>query len=151
MFNLESLLASKLLAKKQLSKVTDTEIVLDEDSNKIYFVFRFNTGKVKKDGTEQVRVYKNDITKYVANHGGLENLFKTLVAAEMMLSGYMIIPIPGGYLCVGGEEMYDLKDDTCTCPAFINNSKEPCKHLLYKDALLLQRARINQWKEINLR
>jgi len=150
MFNLENLLASKLLAKKHLPKVSEPDILLEEDSGKIYFVFKFDTGKSKKDGEALVKLYKNDITKYVHNHGGLENLFKTLVAAEMLVAGYMIIPIQGGYICAGGEELYNIKENECTCPAFLNNSQEPCKHIIYRDAILLQRARMNQWKQRNL-
>jgi len=150
MFNLENLLASKLLAKKHLPKISDSDVVYDEESGKIYFVFKFDTGKAKKDGSPLIKLYKNDITKYVQNHGGLENLFKTLVAAELLVAGYMIIPIPGGYICAGGDELYNLKDNTCTCPAFLNNPDKPCKHLIYRDAILQQRARMNQWKQANL-
>lgn len=151
MFNLENLLASKLLAKKHLKNVSDSDIIFEEDTNKIYFVFKYNTGKVKKDNTPLIKVYKNDITKYVQNNGGLENLFKALVASEMLVAGYMMIPIPGGYICTGGHELYNIKDNECTCPAFINDSSKPCKHIIYRDALLEQRSRINQWKRENLK
>lgn len=150
MFNLENLLASKLFAKKQLKNISESEIVVQEDTGKIYFVFKYDTGKSKKDGSALIKLYKNDITKYVQNHGGLENLFKTLVAAEMLVAGYMIVPIQGGYICTGGDELYNLKDNECTCPAFLNNLNQPCKHLIYRDAILLQRARINEWKQLNI-
>lgn len=150
MFNLENLLASKFIAKKHLVNVLQSDIVVEENSNKIYFVFEYNTGHLKKDGTPLIKIYKNNITKYVQNHGGLENLFKTLVAAELLVAGYLIVPIQGGYICVGGEELYNLKDNECTCSAYLNNPKQPCKHLIYKDALLLQRARINEWKQSNI-
>jgi len=151
MFNLENLLASKLLAKKHMKSVSEPDVVIDEDNSKIYFVFKYDTGKTRKDGSRLIKFYKNDITKYVHNHGGLENLFKALVAAEMLVAGYMIIPIQGGYICAGGEELYNLKDNECTCPAFLNNPNKPCKHLIYRDAILLQRSRMNQWKQTNLK
>lgn len=148
--NIESLLASKLLANKNVKNVLETDLIVDEESNKIYFLMKVKTGKTLKDGTEQIRVYKNDISKYVQNHGSVEAFFKSLVVSEMMLSGYMIIPIQGGFMCVGGEDVYALKDNTCTCQAFNNDTSKPCKHLIYKDGLLNQRARMNEWKQSNL-
>jgi len=148
--NLEKLLAAKLMAKKQFKNVISTQLVTDDEKAKVYFLIEVTTGKTLKNGTEQIKIYKNDITKQVKNHGGVESLFKALVVAEMMLSGYLMIPIPGGFMCVGGEEAYSISDKECTCPAFLNNSSSPCKHLLYRDGLLDQRTRINQWKQINL-
>ena len=151
MFNLETLLASKLLAKKQFKNIISTQLVVDDEKEKVYFLMEAPTGKTLKDGTEQVRVYKHDITKMVKNHGGVEPLFKSLVVAEMMLAGYLMIPIPGGFMCVGGDEAYSISDNECTCPAFQNDLSKPCKHILYRDGLLMQRARINEWKRINLK
>ena len=151
MFNLETLLASKLMAKKQFKNVISTQLVTDDEKAKVYFLIEVNTGKTLKDGTEQVKIYKNDITKMVKNHGGVEPLFKSLVVAEMMLAGYIMVPIPGGFMCVGGDEAYSINGEECTCPAFLNNPTKPCKHLLYRDGLLEQRARINEWKRLNLR
>ena len=147
MFNLEKLLASKLLAKKKEKDIISTNIIIDNENGKIMFILEVKTGKILKSGKEQIKVYKNDISKYVKNHGGLEAFFKSLVVAEMITIGYSIIPIENGYLCVGGEEVYSMTENECTCPAFINNPSHPCKHLLYKDGLLEQRARINKWRE----
>jgi hypothetical protein len=150
MFNLENLLASKLMATKNIKNVLETDLVIDEEKEKIMFVMKVKTGKTLKDGSEQIKLYKNDITKQVKNHGGVEPFFKSLVVAEMIISGYVLVPIQGGFLCVGGDEVYALKHNTCTCPAFIQDSSRPCKHLLYKEGLLEQRARINEWKRNNV-
>lgn len=149
MFTLENLLASKFIAKRELKNVKDADVIVDEESNNIFLTFNFLVGK-RKDGSEQWRLYKNNITKMVSEHGGLENLFKTLVAAEMMIQGYIIVPIEGGWLCVGGSEVYSMKEQECTCQAYSVNPSKPCKHLIYKEALLMQRSRINQWKRENL-
>lgn len=148
--NIESLLASKLMANKNIKSILSTDLIVEDETNKIYFLMEVKTGKILKDGSEQIRVYKNDITKYVNNHGSVEAFFKAVVVSEMMLSGYVIIPIQGGFMCVGGDEVYALKDNTCTCQAFLNDTSKPCKHLVYKDGLLHQRARINEWKSENL-
>lgn len=150
MFNLESLMASRLLAKKQFKKVISTQLVIDDEKEKIYFLIEAYTGKTLKKGEEQVRVYKTDITQFVKNHGGVEPLFLSLVVAEMMMAGYLLIPIPGGHMCVGGEEAYSIKGEECTCPAFLNDSSKPCKHILYRNGLTAQRARISEWKSQNL-
>jgi hypothetical protein len=151
MFNLETLLACKLLAKKQFKNIISTQLVIDDDKEKVYLLIEASTNKTLKDGTEQVKIYKHDITKMVKNHGGVEPLFKSLVVAEMMLAGYIMVPISGGFMCVGGDEVYSISDNECTCPAFTNNPSKPCKHLLYRDGLLELRARINKWKNINLK
>ena len=121
----------------------------DENSDNIYLTFRWDTGKLNKKGESIVRLYKNNITKPVLEHGGLENFYKMLVASEMMLAGYLIIPVENGWVCVGGEEVYALKDNECTCQAFVVDSSKPCKHLIYKEALLMQRSRMNEWKRSN--
>lgn len=148
--NLEKLLASKLMAVKQFKNVISTQLVTDDEKAKVYFLIEVNTGKILKDGKEQIKIYKNDITNQVKNHGGVENLFKALIVSEMMLAGYIMVPISGGFICVGGNEVYSISGEECTCPAFLNNSSKPCKHILYRDGLLNQRARINEWKLSNL-
>ena len=147
--NLDTLLAGKLMAKKQYKNIISTQLVTDDEKAKVYFLIEVNTGKTLKDGSDQIKIYKNDITKQVKNHGGVESLFKSLVVAEMMLAGYIMVPISGGFVCVGGDEVYSISDNECTCPAFVNDSSKPCKHILYRDGLLEQRARINNWKRLN--
>ena len=148
MFNLERLLASKYFAKKYINKIIEPNIVFNEEKMKFYLIFKLESKN--KNGQLNTRLYKNDISILVNKHGGLKNLFLSLVAADMSLKGYLIIPIEGGWLCVGGEETYALKEQECSCRAFINNNKKPCKHLLYRDALAIQRSRINNWKINNL-
>lgn len=149
MFTLESLLASKFISKRELKKIKDLEIILDDDKENIFLVYKYLIG-TNKEGEDKYRLYKNNITKMVSEHGGLENLFKTLVAAEMMVHGYLIIPIDGGWICTGGSETYSMKQEECTCQAYTVNPSKPCKHLIYKEALLLQRSRMNEWKRANL-
>lgn len=151
MFNLDNLLAAKLLAKKQYKKVLSTQLILEETTNKIYFVIEVQTDKILKTGEIKSKFYKNDISSYIKNHGTVEKFFKALVVSEMMLAGYLLIPIDGGFICTGGEEIYSIKDNQCTCPAFLNDNSKQCKHLLYKEGLLEQRSRINEWKLFNLK
>jgi hypothetical protein len=150
MSNLEKLLAVKLLAAKQIKNIVSTEFVVEEHTDKIYFLITVELDKKNKDETFKTKVYKNDITVYIKNHGSIESFFRALITSEMLLAGYLIVPVAGGFVCVGGEEIYSLTNNECTCPAFLNNSKEPCKHLLFKEGLLEQRARINTWKINNL-
>lgn len=150
MSNLNNMLAAKFLASKQQKNIISTEFIIEESSNKVYFLMKIKTDKKDKNGEPKIRLYKQNITTYIKNHGSLESFYKSLIVSEMLLAGYLIIPIEGGFLCVGGDEIYSMKDTECTCPAFLNNSKEPCKHLLFKNGLLEQRARINNWKLNNL-
>lgn len=150
MSHLELLLASNLLAKKQLKNIIKTEVLLEEETNKIYLLIEVKTGRKLKDGSFTTKLYKNDITESVFNHESLESFYKSLIVSEMIIAGYLLIPIQGGYLCVGGQEVYSLLDNTCTCPAYLNN-KQTCKHLYYRDGLLEQRSRINNWKMENLK
>lgn len=143
MTNIAKELAARYIAKRESKKIIEPDVLFDENTGDIHLVFKWDTGKVKKDGTPLIRLYKNNITKSVLEHGGLENFYKTLVAAEMMIAGYLIVPIENGWMCTGGTEMYAMKENECTCPAFISNPGQPCKHLIYKEALLMQRSRIN--------
>jgi predicted nucleic acid-binding Zn finger protein len=146
MFELETLLALRHVAKRNLrsKKIKDTNIVFKEEAKTFYLVFKL------EDSEGNDRLYKNNITELVKNHGSLRNLFLALVASEMLLAGYNIIPIENGWLCIGGEEIYSMKDNECSCMAYIHNPSKPCKHLLYKEALQLQRSRIAKWKANNL-
>jgi hypothetical protein len=146
MSNLEKILAAKFLASKKIKDIHSTDFVIEESSDKIYFLIKVYTGKILKDSEPKLKIYKNDITPYIKNHGSLEMFFQALITSEMLLAGYLLIPIEGGYLCTGGEEIYSLKDNECSCPAFLSNNKEPCKHLMFRNGLLQQRARINNWK-----
>lgn len=149
MSDLNSLLASKFLATKQQKNIISTDFIIQNDPDKIYFLIKIQTDKLDKDGINKTKLYKQDITKFVANHGSLEDLYKALVTSEMLLAGYLLIPIDGGFICTGGDEVYSINNSECTCPAHLNN-KKPCKHLLFKDGLLNQRARANAWKINNL-
>lgn len=151
MYSLESLLAAKFLAKKQQSKIVSSSITTEEDTNKVYLIIEINNTSSKQLDKIKTKVYKQDITKYILLHGSLEHFYKALVVSDMILSGYLLIPIEGGFVCTGGDELYSLLNNQCTCPAFLNNSNNPCKHLLYRDGLLNQRARINNWKLNNIK
>lgn len=150
MSNLNSLLASKFLAAKQYKNIVSTDFIIQEEPYKIYFLIEVELLKKNKEGLNQTKFYKQDITKFVNNHGSLENLYKALITSEMLLAGYLLIPIDGGFLCIGGDEVYSINNSGCTCPAYLNNNKELCKHLLFRDGLLDQRARVNNWKINNL-
>jgi SWIM zinc finger len=150
MSKLNNMLAAKFLAAKQQKNIISTEFIIEESTDKIYFLIEVKLDKKDESGINKTKFYKQDITSYIKNHGSLESFYKSLVVSEMLLAGYLIVPIEGGFLCVGGDEIYSMNNTECTCPAFLNNSKEPCKHLLFKNGLLEQRARINNWKLNNL-
>lgn len=148
--NLEEMFATRLLAKKNKDKLLRTEVVYDNDANKIIFIFEVKVVSKSKEKSEIVKLYKQDITSLVKAHGSVENAFTALVASDMMFNGYLIIPIENGWICTGGSEIYNLKEQECSCPAFINTPNKKCKHLLYRDALLTQRTKINEWRLNNL-
>lgn len=149
MSNLNNILASKFLAKKQLKNIISTEFVVDENKEKVFFIIAVATDKIDKEGNIKTKAYKQDITSYIQIHGSLEAFYRALITSEMLLAGYLLIPIDGGFLCTGGEEVYSINNSECTCPAYLN-TKEPCKHILFKEGLLEQRARVNHWKINNL-
>ena len=148
--NLEQMFAIRLISKKNKDKLVRSEVVYDDDSDKVMFVFEMKVPSKTKDKEETTKVYKQNITPLVKAHGSVEKAFTALVASDMMLNGYLIIPIENGWVCTGGDEIYNLKEQECTCPAFINNPSKRCKHLLYRDALLNQRVKANEWKLNNL-
>ena len=148
--NLEQMFAIRLISKKNKDKLVRSEVVYDNDNGKITFVFEMIVPSKSKDKETITKVYKQDITSLVKAHGSVEKAFTALVASDMMLNGYLIIPIENGWVCTGGGEIYNLKEQECTCPAFINSPNKRCKHLLYRDALLNQRAKVNEWKLSNL-
>ena len=148
--NLEQMFAIRLISKKNKNKLLKTGVVYDEENSKVMFIFEMLVPSKAKDKKEINKVYKQDITPLVKAHGSVENAFTALVASDMMFNGYLIIPIENGWVCTGGNEIYNLKEHECSCPAFINSPNKKCKHLLYRDALLNQRIKINQWKMKNL-
>ena len=150
MFILETELAARMLGEQFRDQVVDPNVVFDEESKKFYLVFKRLVGE-KKDGEPKLRVYKKNITRWVNAHGGLTNLFANFVAAKMILEGYMIVPIENGWLCVGGDEVYSLTVDSCTCQAFVTDPTKPCKHMQFKEAVYKQRSRLNKWKQDNLK
>jgi hypothetical protein len=69
----------------------------------------------------------------------LARLERRLVFGKLILQGYTIKKVEGGYKCINGEGVeYHLQDETCECKDFTYNlgEREPCKHLLFKDAFL---------------
>ena len=110
MFNIAKELAARYISKREVKKIQDPEVIYDDNTGNIYLVFKWDTGKTNKKGEPIVRLYKNNITKPISEHGGLENFYKTLVASEMMLAGYFIVPIENGWVCVGGSEVYAMKE-----------------------------------------
>lgn len=147
--NIEQQLAAFYIGKKQSTNIKDANIEVDSDTGHVFCTFNLKLNRKRKDGSYPIKAYKQDITRLIENHNGLENLYISFVTAEMIIAGYFIVPIPNGFLCIGGDEIYSMKDDSCSCPSSINHPDKPCKHLLFRDGLLLQRARINQWKKDN--
>jgi len=69
----------------------------------------------------------------------LARLERRLVFGKLILQGYTIKKVEGGYKCITGEGVeYYLQDETCECKDFSYNlgEREPCKHLLFKDAFI---------------
>lgn len=149
MYKLETLLASHYLSQKQINKILNTDFVYEEDTKTLYFLLKIQTNNKLKNGEIQIKCYKYNLNKEISNHGSLENLFKSLVLSQMLLEGYILIPIEGGYICKGGEELYTIKDNTCTCRSYLS-SNTSCKHIIFKEALDIYKYRIQQWKVENL-
>ncbi len=148
MHKLLDFLASYYFSKKNLKNISNSEIIFDEKTNKFFIIFKAII--INKNNKNTEKIYKQNITKLIKQHEGATNLLKAFVASTMILEGYLIIPVNNGWLCTGGEEVYSLKSQDCSCPAFITNSSQPCKHLIYRDFLLQQRSKINEWKQNNL-
>ena len=79
----------------------------------------------------------------------LEKVYETCVAAEMLVQGYLLVTIEGGWLVVNpfGED-YQIEDKDCTCGDYLYNRKRQsrCKHLIFRDWHFMYRARIFKYK-----
>jgi len=86
------------------------------------------------DGTRKVKKIPGNLSLNT-----LAQLERRLVFGKLILEGYILKKIEGGYKCISGEGVeYCLQEETCECKDFSYNlgEKEPCKHLLFKDAFL---------------
>jgi hypothetical protein len=86
------------------------------------------------DGSKKVRKIPGNLSLDT-----LARLERRLVFGKLILQGYTLKKVEGGYKCITGEGVeYYMQDETCECKDFSYNlgEKEPCKHLLFKDAFL---------------
>lgn len=141
--SLEIKLASKLFAQKKISNISNAKFVIDEEKQDVYLVFT-----LLENGKE--KLYKSKINHLLHSYkGDVKEMLTALIATEMMFLGYYLVPIDGGYMCVGGDELYSLRNNECTCRDFITNRKnkgEKCKHLYLLDYMYFQRRLVTEWQ-----
>jgi len=128
MKTLEQHILGEYLAAKALTKVSHISIEQEEDE--IYLIYT----------TDKPRKLK--ITNKL--WASLREMYELYVATSMLREGYMLCPIEGGYIVVGGEDNYQIHEDTCTCPHYIFTKKK-CQHLVFRDWHLNYRARCNTY------
>jgi len=86
------------------------------------------------DGSKKVKKIPGNLSPTT-----LAQLERRLVFGKLILRGYTLKKVEGGYKCITGEGVeYYLQDETCECKDFSYNlgEREPCKHLLFKDAFI---------------
>lgn len=140
---MEKTLLKELLTLKELKDVTHCQIT--GDNGEVYLEYRTIT-QPKDGGIPKQKDHKRKITKFVQKHGGVIELYEAIVASSMILHNYSIVPIENGWLCVGGNEIYNMKQQECTCTAFQRNKNTRCKHLVFRDWTVKQRARVAEIK-----
>lgn len=149
MKSLELYLAGELIAEEILKKVTKTEIKNEGDEIWLYFeVTERKRGKLKEgEDREVVKPYKYDLAK---NWGLLKDMYETYVSTDLLRQGYMLIPLEGSWLVVGGEEPYQLEAEACTCLDFNTRLSRAsrCKHLIFRDWHTRYRARCQQARKL---
>jgi hypothetical protein len=81
------------------------------------------------------------------NTSTLEESFTTMLATSMLQQGYLAVTLEDGYVVVSpkGEE-YQIHDNECTCPSYLNGEGK-CKHIVLVDWLNLFRAKTSLAKQ----
>ena len=141
---LEQYLALQHYSEAQLSKIKNIQFLPDEDNLWLYFEFH-NSKKVKGEDVVEIKRVKRNITNLINN---METTYYTYVATEMLRENYSLVAIDGGWIVHGGEEPYQLNQESCTCLAFLNNKTKPCKHLIFLEWHLQYRNKCNNLKRM---
>lgn len=129
-YKLEHFLAFNVLKKTIWDCIKDATITED-------FVLEFTADLKSKKGS-----YKRKLIDLL--HTTPEEQFREYIYADMRTEGYMLITTQGGWVVVTpkGEE-YQLTEHTCTCREVeLGGKHEPCKHLIFKQAELEYRAKV---------
>lgn len=135
MYSLEQYLALEVLSEKEIKKIKKVEIVPDQEG-KIWLYIEIE--EIRREEKE-TKKYKRDISS-LSNR--LEETYYRYIATDLLRQGYKLVAIEGGWIVEGGEETYQLTEDTCTC----RSRKNPCKHLIFKEWHLRYRAECNYIK-----
>lgn len=139
----EKILLKHILKIQELKNVVSIE--LEHTDSDVFLKYR-TIKQVEGQIAPLQKDYKRKITSFVQKHGSLMNFYEAIVASSMIIENYSIIPIENGWLCTGGDEVYNLEAQECTCKAFQANKNTRCKHLVYRDWTLKERAKIAQLK-----
>ena len=140
MLGFEKLLALEALRKRFTKTITSAK--LETIKEKVYLVFTLEDPKLGE------KEYKVSFASFLWEDK-FDYVYESLIAADLIRQGYMIVPIEGGWLCVPSKgEVYSLEEKSCSCGDFLMNKgkKERCKHLIYRDWTLHNRARIQEYR-----
>lgn len=140
MLQFEKLLALETLRKRFTKTITKAKI--ETLKEKVYLVFTLEDSKLGE------KEYKVPFISFLWEEK-FDYVYESLIAADLIRQGYMLVPIEGGWLCVSPKnEAYSLEEKSCSCGDFLMNKakKERCKHLIYRDWTLHNRARIQEYK-----
>ncbi|MBD2201561.1 hypothetical protein H6G33_09400 [Calothrix sp. FACHB-1219] len=134
MKSLERILSTKALLEILEKNVSEPEI--DKEEGKL----RFKIAKLTRDRSVSI-----DLDKIA--WGPLETVYESNVAALMIMRGYLIFPIEGGWIVVNPEgEEYQIDGNSCTCKGNSYNPSSRCSHLILRDWMLNYRARGNEYR-----
>lgn len=125
MKSLEEYILTDYLAAKELKLLEAIELVTDGDEIYIKYLIEDKPKKL-------------NISKKI--WAPLKEMYETYVATTLLKEGYLLCPIEGGFLVKGGEDIYQIHEDTCTCPHYIYTKKR-CQHLVFRDWHLNYRAK----------
>lgn len=142
--SLEQYLALQCYGESQLSKIKNISFIPNEDKLWLYFEVH-NIKKVKGEETVEIKRIKKNVSSLINK---MEETYYTYLATEMLIEGYSLIAIDGGWIVHGGEEPYQLGHESCTCLAFLNNKSKPCKHLVFQKWHLNYRNKCNELKRL---
>lgn len=125
-------IATELIAEKTLKKMNKIEIIQEGDLIWLYFeLLEKKRGKLKEgESREYIKAYKYDLAK---SWGPMQEMYETYVATDLLRQGYMLVAIDGGWIVLGGDEAYQLENESCSCRDFNTrlNRASKCKHLVF--------------------
>jgi hypothetical protein len=136
---LEEYIAHIFVKRQILKHITNLSIYSKGEKEEKDLWLRFEVKEFSPN-----RKYKTKLANYFWDK--VDVVWHTYVAANMLMQGYIIFPILEGWIVASpsGEE-YQIESNTCTCKS-IGNYKGKCKHLVFRDWLLLFQSRVANYK-----